>query len=62
LSERLRREQDHGRNRENGASRSKMHLRFLSSAMIRLGLRPIKPPRFTIASPVAPLSVGKRAG
>ena len=61
LSERRRREQDHGRNRENGASRSKMHLRFLLSAMIRLGLRPIKPPRFTIASPVAPLSVGKRA-
>jgi hypothetical protein len=38
-----------------------MHLRFLSSAMIRLGLRPIKPPRFTVVSLLATLSVGKRA-
>ncbi len=49
LRKRLWREQGHRRKRENGAGR-KRHLCFLSRVMIRSGLRPIKPSKFTSAS------------
>ena len=56
FSDRLRREWGHDRDHENGAGRN-MHLRFLSRAMIRLGLRPIKPLKFTGCAALAPFGV-----